>query len=431
MLKNKRKSILCALLGVVLLFSCVAFPASGASTEEQIEALRERNKELQAQIDEAEQKMAQISEDINQRQTYADELSTQISGLQAQIDVLNQSIDAIQVKIDELLVQIEQKNREIEELDRQRIEAQEQINDCEKQIEETYDRLKSRLRSLYINGSLSELELLLSSDNFSAYLSSMQLMESMAEHDDALIKSIESDIQTLQKLQETIAVNKQKVEEAKVVLQQSKSDREAAQSEIEEDRAVIANAKAEIQAKWDDVKAVIADLDAQNDAYQSLKESYEREMNEASEEIDALIRAQMNSGQASTGSGQPSGAGLVWPVQSGSVYTTTEYGQGGHGGLDITCNGASNLTTPIYAAASGVVIVAEWHYSYGNYIVIDHGDGLSTLYAHCNSISVSVGEHVSQNQQIGIVGNTGNSFGAHCHFEVRVNGSRTNPRNYL
>lgn len=428
---NKKKGFISILLCMVILFLLVVFPASGASTDEQIQALRDKSKELQEQIDEAEEKMQEISEDIAQRQSYADELSTQIADLQSQIDVLNQSIDAIQVKIDELLVQIEQKNNEIEELDRQNNKAEAEKNSCEEQIKNTYEQLKERLRSLYMNGSLSELELLLSSDNFTAYLSSIQLMESMAEHDNALIHSIENDIENIQKLQETIAANKQKLEQAKVDLQQAKSDQEAAQNEIEEDKAVIKTAKDTIQGKFDEVKSVIEDLDEQNAAYQSLKDSYTKEMNEAAEEIDALIRAQANAGSASVGSGQVSGAGFVWPVQSSGVYTTTEYGQGGHGGLDITCNGASQLNKPIYAVADGVVIIAESHWSYGNYIVIDHGDGLSTLYAHCNSINVSVGEQVSQNQQIGIIGNTGNSFGAHCHFEVRINGSRTNPRNYL
>lgn len=425
------KASFAVFLSVALLFVSVCLPVYGTDTDDQIQALRDKSEELQAQIDAAEDEIAALRSDMGQKQEYADELSGQIENLQAQIDVLDQSIDAVQVKIDQLLVDIQEKNNTIAALEQQNAEAQAEIERCEQEIEETYDRLKERLRSLYMNGTLSELELLMSATDFSTYLTTLQLMESMAAHDDALIKSIEEDILNLQELQETLRANQQKVEESKVELEAAKADLEASQAEIEEDKAVVQQAQNQIQSKWDEVQAVISDLDSQSEAYQSLKESYERQLNEAADEIDALIRAQANSGAASWGDGSVSEGGFVWPVQGGGVYTTTEYGQGGHGGLDITCHGASQLTTPIYAAASGTVITATWHSSYGNYIVIDHGNGLTTLYAHCNSISVSVGESVSQNQQIGIVGNTGYSFGAHCHFEVRINGSRTNPRNYL
>ena len=85
----------------------------------------------------------------------------------------------------------------------------------------------------------------------------------------------------------------------------------------------------------------------------------------------------------------------------------------------------------ISAAESGKVITASYHWSYGNYIVIDHGNGLSTLYAHCSSLAVGAGQSVSKGQTIGYIGSTGNSTGPHLHFEVRVNGSRTNPLNYI
>ncbi|MBR1811593.1 MAG: peptidoglycan DD-metalloendopeptidase family protein [Clostridia bacterium] len=127
----------------------------------------------------------------------------------------------------------------------------------------------------------------------------------------------------------------------------------------------------------------------------------------------------------------PSDVRLLWPVQDDSRYTTTEYGQNGHGGLDITCSGASQMDKQIVAAADGVVTAVAWHWSYGNYVVIDHGNGLSTMYAHCHSVAVAVEQTVAQGQPIGIIGNSGYAFGAHVHFEVHVNGVRQNPRNYL
>lgn len=430
-MNKKLKNTISLLFTALFLFVSVVIPAFGTDTDDQIAALRDKKNQLQSQIKDAESQIDQLRNDINKKQEYADTLSSQIADIQSQIDVLDQSIDAIQSRIDKLLVTIQEKDNEIAALNKQISDAEDEIQACQDEIDATFERLKSRLRSLYINGSLSELELLLSSDDFSTYLTSIQLMDSMAKHDDKLIRSIEADIKNLEELQKTIEANKVKVEASLVELENAKADLEAGRAEIEEDKAVVKASQDEIRAKWDDVQAIIDDLDSQSKAYKSLKNTYEKQMNEAADEIDALIRAQHSSGGASQGNGEVSAGGFVWPVQGGGVYTTTEYGQGGHGGLDITKNGASQLTTPIYAVADGTVITCEWHWSYGNYIVIDHGNGLTTLYAHCNSTNVSAGERVSQNQQIGIVGNTGNSFGAHCHFEVRVNGYRRNPRNYL
>ncbi len=127
---------------------------------------------------------------------------------------------------------------------------------------------------------------------------------------------------------------------------------------------------------------------------------------------------------SSTGSGTVSG-GFVWPVASG--YISCYYGSGGHGGIDV----ATSYGTDIYAAASGTVVISGWYYSYGKCIVIDHGNGVRTLYGHCSSLYVSVGSTVSQGQVIAAVGSTGYSTGNHLHFEVQVNGSRRNPLNYV
>lgn len=126
----------------------------------------------------------------------------------------------------------------------------------------------------------------------------------------------------------------------------------------------------------------------------------------------------------SSGSGKISG-GLIWPINTG--YISCYYGSGGHRGMDV----AAPYGTSIYAAASGRVVVAGWYYSYGKCVVVDHGNGVRTLYGHCSSLNVSVGQTVSQGQVVGLVGSTGYSTGNHLHFEVQINGSTRNPLNYL
>ncbi len=130
--------------------------------------------------------------------------------------------------------------------------------------------------------------------------------------------------------------------------------------------------------------------------------------------------------QGSTGSGKVSG-NFIWPVGGSGGKISCYYGSRGHRGLDI----AAPYGTAIVASASGRVVVSGWYYSYGKCVVIDHGNGVRTLYAHNSTLNVSVGQYVSQGQKIAGCGSTGYSTGNHCHFEVQVNGGTRNPLNYI
>ena len=141
---------------------------------------------------------------------------------------------------------------------------------------------------------------------------------------------------------------------------------------------------------------------------------------------DARIRGQLAAAQGA-GDTTPSAQGLIWPV-NGPVTSPFGYRWGRlHAGIDI----GVPYGTPIHAAASGTVVLAAWTGGYGNYTCIDHGGGLATCYAHQSSYAVSAGAQVSQGEVIGYVGNTGHSFGAHLHFEVRINGTPVDPLGYL
>jgi murein DD-endopeptidase MepM/ murein hydrolase activator NlpD len=141
---------------------------------------------------------------------------------------------------------------------------------------------------------------------------------------------------------------------------------------------------------------------------------------------DAKVRGQLAAAQGA-GDTTPSSSGLIWPV-SGPVTSPFGYRWGRlHAGIDI---GVAE-GTPIHAAAAGTVVLASWNGGYGNYTCIDHGGGMATCYAHQSSYAVSSGARVSQGQVIGYVGNTGHSFGAHLHFEVRINGNPVDPLGYL
>ena len=153
-------------------------------------------------------------------------------------------------------------------------------------------------------------------------------------------------------------------------------------------------------------------------------------------EVEACLRRALRSrsrsagaqrGAGSTGDGQPSAAGLIWPCDGVVVSGFGMRWGRMHEGIDIGCA----YGTPNRAAAAGTVIYAGWLGGYGNLVVVDHGNGLSTAYAHASSILVSVGQTVSQGQTVSLVGSTGHSTGPHLHFEVRVNGVAVDPLPYL
>ena len=118
---------------------------------------------------------------------------------------------------------------------------------------------------------------------------------------------------------------------------------------------------------------------------------------------------------------------LIWPLPNNGGTETCYYGEDGHQGVDL----AIDAGTDIYAAASGTVVVAGWYYTYGNCVVIDHGNGVRTLYGHCSSLNVSVGQEVAQGDVIGKVGMTGYATGNHLHFEVHINNRTCDPYTYI
>lgn len=174
-------------------------------------------------------------------------------------------------------------------------------------------------------------------------------------------------------------------------------------------------------------------LDAIEHTYDSTKAELEKQLavEEATrqqiiQEINNLINTYFLNYEGNyTGSGS-----LQWPVPSVSPFTTNvQPYHSGHKHFDI--GGMTNTTRAIVAVDSRVVILAQWYYDYGNTVMINHGNGMVTLYGHLNSINVNSGQSVSRGQQIGIMGNTGDSFGIHLYFEVIINGANVNPEPYI
>jgi murein DD-endopeptidase MepM/ murein hydrolase activator NlpD len=364
---------------------------SYSEVQDKIQGYEAKQKELQGKID-------SLKKDSTKYEELKESLDKQISSMQSQIDMVNSRISSLTDKISKTEAEIKQKKSD---------------------LDETKQLLRDRLRAVYVAGHSSELLVLLSADNFADMLASTQLMRSVTEHDTALMENIQKEIKSIKKKQKEIEKEKMEATSLKstLVTKQQQLDRQ-----YKEASSVLSS----MESKKDSLEA------QKEDVIQAQKEA-EAEWAEAQRQLAAQQQQQFNPSAGAP----PASTGIFgWPFQS-SYYISSGYGYrwgGVHTGIDITCSGAYGK--PVYAAASGTVLTTKHlTYSYGNYIIINHGvyDGNSyqTLYAHNSSLLVSPGQHVSRGQLIAYCGNSGNSTGAHLHFEIRVNGSHVNPMNYF
>ena len=291
-----------------------------------------------------------------------------------------------------------------------------------KELNEKHAVLEKRVRDIYINGQISYLDVLFGAQDFADFLTRMDLLKRVMIRDSQLVTSVLT-YQTQIK-----EVGKQ----------------------LEADKKIQENLAAQAQEAMNVKLEKVSKQQALLDLMQNDKEIYDRQYDEmmaASEEVQRLIHAKeeeiRRASQAARRQNvkpveenfvpQSFGGKMIWPL-NGSI--TSEFGwrthpifgtQRFHSGLDI----GGDYGDAILAAASGVVIEAGWISGYGNTVMIDHGDGIVTLYGHNESLTVGAGQHVNQGDVIAYCGSTGNSTGPHCHFEVRQNGEPVSPLNYL
>ena len=298
------------------------------------------------------------------------------------------------------------------------------------EIDSKYEELKELIRTNYINGETSALEVLLCSDDFSDYLTKIQFVSSLADYENGLINGINDDIAAINDTLAQIDKDKEAIREMQGQIDEKIAEIETLQNAVEENRAKVEANQNVIQEKVNENSNYLASLNNESAEYKAMIKEYEAAIAQFDREIQSLLQS-----SGSSGSGVlVNSSGLINPLQYSGVYVSSPFYRNSdgsyHGALDLCVSGGS-YGKAISAAESGTVITASYHWSYGNYVVVDHGNGLSTLYAHCSSLAAGAGQSVSKGQTIAYVGSTGNSTGPHLHFEVRINGSRTNPANYI
>lgn len=368
-----------------------------------VDDLRDELSDLQKEEAEIKQQLAGLGDSIEDQQVEVKQLYKQVSNLEAQIDAYRAQIAAVDKDIADQNARIETLNGE--------------IATKEAELEEIIAKLKKRLGAITKIGNYSPLQLLVSTDNYADYLIQSYIIDRIAENDRKLCAAAEEEKHAIQ-------VRKDEIEAQKAASEASKAELEKLKGGLDTQFASLDSLYTTAKNKENEL------LKKQNSYDKKLKQ-----IQAAEDELDREIAALLNgTPPASTYGGK-----MYWPAPTIKRISSGygKRGSGNHYAIDIS-NGRS-LGEPIVAAASGTVIkVQKLHYSYGNFCMIDHGLDergirIVTLYAHMRYVpSVTVGQQVVGGlTQIGVIGNTGESYGAHLHFEVRENNKRVNPLNYV
>lgn len=389
---------------------------------------------------------------IDEVQNRQEELKQENEDLQAKIDALKEDEEAalayqeeLTGKIDENEQKIDQARATIEEMNGKIKELEARISLSEEKYQGTIDAFKERLKALYVSGgsSLGTLEILLDSESLSEFFTRQELVEVMAQRDQSMLDQLDAYMEETHGDREELVAAQQEVADSKKAIEAAQDELEVLYEENDLLVASLEGQQAQAQEQIAANEAEDAELQAQLEALIA-----ERNRQEEEKRQQALQNQQAQNGGSDGGEGatQPSGGtgvepvtpGLqsgfspIWPLPGVGVGSITGhfgdmYFNGPHNGLDI----GAGYGTPIVAAQAGEVISAQYHWSWGNNVLIWHNETFSTRYAHMSSIAVSAGQYVEQGQIIGYVGSTGESFGNHLHFEVYYGGSRVDPDPYL
>lgn len=389
--RNSRRwgSLLALLMAVVLLAADMAPLASAKVTQADINKLKNESSALDKKQAEVEARLKELAKDKKQVLNRRDLLDDQIANTSAQISNVESQIN----NYNQLIAQSEA-----------------ELADAEAREAEQYDLFCRRVRVMEEQGTVSYWEVLFGATSFADMLSRLNDVNEIMEADQSVIDNLKA-------LQVQIAETKAGLEENKAATEVAKAELEIKKSALDSQRREANALVQEIKSNEAEYKDVAAELKAEEERIQA--------------EIVRLSR-ELAAQQAAEGKSQESNpGGYIWPVDSRYITSTVGgrtspggVGSTNHKGTDI---GRVGYTSPIYAAKAGTVIVSTYSRSYGNYVVVSHGSGNTTLYAHMSSRKVNVGQYVKQGAVLGITGSTGNSTGPHLHFEITENGERINP----
>lgn len=431
--KMKRVKIkgIVILLAVIMIVGSFQVPSFAS----EIDKAKEEKTELQKKKEKTELRISELEKDKNDILKYIEKLDKELNNLTGEIDTLNGNIKKANKKL---------------------IIAQKDLKEARIQEEDQYTIMKKRIKYMYENGETDYLEVVMQSENLSDVLNQVEYMSKITEYDNGLLDKyikLKKDVIKKEKAQKIKLAELKELKE-ELTYEQSTVERLASDKNkevIKYQASIKENQKISDQytSKLDQQEALIEDLleaevkriEAERIAAEKkAEEERKRKEEEKRQQEQQNASASDNNDNSDSSSGTTGGAttfsgSFTWPVPSSGRITSyfgnrsapTAGASTYHKGIDIGASSGS----PIVAAAAGTVVTATYSVSCGNYIMLSHGDNTYTVYMHCSKLLVSVGQQVSQGQEIALVGSTGISTGSHLHFAVLINGDYVNPQNYV
>ncbi|MCI8781839.1 MAG: peptidoglycan DD-metalloendopeptidase family protein [Dorea sp.] len=354
--------------------------------------------------------------EISETEKKAEELENQKKAAEGEKASLENQLNGILTEMDETKAKIEAKEIEVREKEEELVQAKIDEND-------QYESMKKRIKYMYENGNSQFIEILCESKSIGEFLNNAEYITTISQYDRNMLTEFQQIVEAVAEQEEMLKTEYAELE----TLQDSLIAKQEELNQL-------------VEGKEEELKQISADLGATQERLAQLKEAAAAAARKQ-EELARLAKAQAEA-QANAGSGGGAGAAVV---SGNGMFThpcpgysriSSEFGWreapiagagNNHKGMDL----AAPTGTPIYAAAAGTVTTARYSSSAGNWVVINHGNGLQTYYMHASALYVSEGQSVSKGQNIAAVGSTGQSTGPHLHFQVMLNGTPVNPRNYL
>ncbi|MBQ7839408.1 MAG: peptidoglycan DD-metalloendopeptidase family protein [Lachnospiraceae bacterium] len=407
-MKRKRKEfwgcrLTVCLLAILFLGILIPLDAQASSLEESI-------KQKQNAISEAQAEKKKLQSGLSDIKAMVKKLEQSKNNLETYVVELDKELASLGEKIEELQQQITEKKAEVEQARKDTEQAQEVAD-------QQYDDMKDRLRYLYVNGSQdSYLTILLSSESIADMLNQAQYVEKLSAYDRRKLLEYRQNVEYLNLCRETLEEEEAVLKEAEEGLQK---EQESVNTLIQEKSKQIAAYESDISSQEESIEEYEAQIAAENATIAELEKAVAAEKAQLAEQNKIKYDG-----------------GMFQMPCPGYKRVSSDYGNRLHPTLGVYKfhNGvdfAASTGTPILAAYDGKVVGASYNSSMGNYVMIDHGDGLYTIYMHASKLYVSSGQMVSKGEKIAAVGSTGRSTGPHLHFGVRLNGAYVSPWNYL
>ena len=373
-------AMICVILVTVAFLASIIVPAASAAT--------------QAEIDKAKAETEKAKEDLKAKEKAKEEAAAQLDALDKQLSQIENEVKAMEAQIGETEKDVKKKEAELAK--------------AEREHKEYLELFKSRARAMYENSEIDYMEIIFGAENFSDFLSKIEVVTQLINYDNGV----------LERLKET----RDQIEAAKKKLEETLATQKANKETLEKKQQSLVSARTEKENLLKEAQKNVEIYEALVDKAEAAEAAFIKE-NEAAFTAGANTKVYKTDGTYN------------WPVPS-TKYITSYYGyrihpvygyKKFHSGIDI---GAS-YGADIVAMADGKVTLASWNGGYGKCVVVNHGGGLTSLYGHNSDILVSYGQEVKKGQVIAKAGSTGVSTGPHLHFEVRKNGSTTDPRGYV